>query len=81
MSIPTCPAPAVLATDSSGAVLCTDGSAPVAWEAVVSVESFDPSLVDPLIATGAFGAGFALYATFWVAASAIVLAVRSFVKL
>lgn len=55
--------------------------APVAWEGAVLAEEFDPSMVDAVSATSAFGAGFLLYATFWTLTAGIVLAVKGFRKL
>jgi hypothetical protein len=61
-------------TGSAGEAICVDGGGlPLAWEA------WDWSLVglDPATASVAFGAGVFIALAFWVAASGIVLLVRS----
>lgn len=52
-----------IVTDVSGVPVCQDTmGAPLEWQ---SIEDFDPSQIDPLVAGPYFAAGFILVATCW----------------
>jgi hypothetical protein len=56
--------PGVVVTDVNGVAMCQDmGGAPLAWTAT---PAFSVEALDPVMASGAFGAGFFVMAMGWV---------------